>query len=599
MGIQLTVDNRYVSIQGASRRIIRKLERVTSYLVAGFMHSPAFKAKRWDGRDHLMKFNRKRGYRAPVGLLDDITACLDAEVVPYTTKHSARKRVSKPISFDWNTSIELRPYQKLAKRAICHRKRWNKGCGLLKMPTRSGKTKTAAAIMAELSARTLFIVPSQMLLHQTADSLADSLLGAHITKIGDGEWDDEGDIVVTTVQSLAASRGGERTCSGNFDTKAITKEMDEAIELINSRKALSFGKASAKLNPKLEEALVKKLVAVGLEKRALKQALDMVKRIIHGKTNVYTEKPAPCGKAKCKGEHMWKKPATPEYKELCHSFDLVLFDEAHHLRGDSWHGVVMDIHAIYRIGLSATIYLDHDREVERGAIWLKACCGDIVYEIGTSELIEQGWLMRQNVELVPIDKPDNISERRWSKRLQDEAIYLNGYRNAVCALKAREKTDDGMKVLIISRRHAQVNQICQMVDDLGMTVEPVTGKERMRRREELVEGFVGGYTQVLVGTVFGEGVDIPEVEVVINAEGGRDIKSAVQRQRNLTIADGKSDCVFVDMVDFTNEYFALHSAERKEVYCSEDAYVVRVALLDEGLVAEAEGLAERFHMDCD
>lgn len=599
MGIQLNVDNRYIAISGATRKIIRKLERVTSYLVAGFMHSPAFKARRWDGREHLLKFSSKHGFRAPVGLLDDICGCLDAEGVRYAVDHSNRKRVSRPISFAWSSANSLRPYQKMAKKAICHGKRWNVGSGLLKMPIRSGKTRTGAAIIAELKARALFIVPSQMLLHQTCDNLSELLAGAHITKIGDGEWDGNGDIVVATVQSLVAARGGPRACSGSYNMKIIGNLMHEAIERIQEGDTKNVGKQSAIFTPAMEKMLNKMMDATDWEGRTLQAAIRMIKRMLHGKTDVHMDKGAACGKKHCKGGHQWLKKPTAEYKELCRSFDLVIFDEAHHLRGDSWHAVVMDIKAIHRIGLSATIYLDHDREVERGAIWLKACCGDVVYDVDPSELIEQGYLMRQNVELVPINKPDNLANRRWSARLQNEAIYLNAYRNAVCAIKAREKVVKGMKVLVISRRHAQVNMLCSMLDEMGLTVEPVTGKESARRREELIEGFTGGYTQILVGTVFGEGLDIPEVEAVVNAEGGLDVKSTVQRQRNMTVNKDKEYCVFVDMIDLTNEYFAKHSAERKATYCSEPAYVVRLTRISGEMENEADEIAERFHVDVD
>ena len=507
MTVQLIVDNRYVQIKGASRRTIRNLESATSYLVAGFMFSPAFRAKKWDGREHLLKFSTKRGYRAPVGLLGDICDALSAEHTRYELDTGPRERLSKPVSFRWNTGIELRPYQNDAIAAILTEGAWDYGSGLLKMPIRSGKTKTAARLIYELRARTLFIVPSQMLLHQTYDSLEEALPGAHISKIGDGQWDDEGDIVVATVQSLTKRAGG------------------------------TF------VDPETKKK--------------------------------------------------YKRKPTPEYKELCRKFDLVIFDEAHHLRGDSWHGVVMDFHARYRIGLSATIYLTHDREVERGAIWLKACCGDVRYEIEPSELIRQGYLMRQNVELVPIREPEGLKDRKWSKRLQDDAIYMNSYRNAVCALKAKEKVEEGMKVLVVSRRHAQVDQLCAMLDEIGMTVEAVTGKEGQRRREELVDGFVSGYTQVLVGTVFGEGIDIPAVEAVVNAEGGRDVKATVQRQRNMTKAEGKTKCVFVDMVDLTNEYFAVHSSERVAAYRSEDEYEVEVTKLSPEMDAAARDLADR------
>lgn len=523
MDPKLTTDNRYVTMEGIPLQVMRRLEKATSYLVAGYKHSSAYKSRRWDGRQHLITFSKKHGYRAPIGLLSDICSCLDADGLSYSLDAQKRTRRFTEVHYEWNPDLNLREYQQEAVDAIYA----NEGSGLLNMAIRSGKTMTAAAIIARLKARTLFVVPSQQLLHQTHSSLKRSLPDACITKIGDGLWDTSGDIVVATVQSITAASGGLRVCKGNIS-------------------------------------------GIG-----------------------FKDRPASCGKKQCSGGHRWRKIATSRYRELCNSFDLLIFDEAHHLRGDAWHGVVMEFSAIYRIGLSATIFLDHDRETERGAIWLKACCGDVVYKIGSSRLIELGFLMRQEVELVQIRKPD-LHNRRWSKSLQDEAIFLNSYRNAICALKAKEKVDLGLKVLIVSRRHAQVNMICMMLNDIGVAVEPVTGKESSQKRSDLIYGFTEGYTQALVGTVFGEGLDIPEVEVVINAEGGRDIKSTIQRQRNLTISDGKERAILIDMMDLTNEYFATHSMERKDAYCSEPAYVVHVAHTSPEMESEAEGLAAKY-----
>jgi hypothetical protein len=69
--ITLNVDNRHVTIKGAPAAIIRRLEVITSYKVAGAHFSPAYQAKRWDGREHLLKYSKKHGYRFPTGLLKD------------------------------------------------------------------------------------------------------------------------------------------------------------------------------------------------------------------------------------------------------------------------------------------------------------------------------------------------------------------------------------------------------------------------------------------------------------------------------------------------------------------------------------------------
>lgn len=487
MSITLNIDNRYVHIRGAERQTICALEQVTSYLVAGFMYAPSWRAKRWDGREHLLKFISGKGYRAPIGLLEDIVNTLKSEGLNHTIQAS-RKYHGPEIEVGWNPDLKLRPYQIEAVEAICEKGLY-RGSGLLKMPIRSGKTKTAAAIIHKLKRRALFIVPSQMLLHQSRESFQESLQ-VPIGAIGDGGWIEE-DITVATIQTLSKSAGGYK---------------------------------------------------------------------------------------KVKGRQV-RIPPTEQYKELCNRYDVVLFDEAHHLRGDVWHKVMMDIHCRHRIGLSATIHLDNDRENERGVIWLKACCGNVRYEVSTSHLIEKGWLMRQNVELLKCEYPSQYYDWGWGQELRDLLIYENDYRNRMIVQTAKAKVKQGLKVLIVSNRHNQIEQLNELLMEANVGHAIVIGTDRSDSRKEKVQMFLDGEVDVLMGTVFGEGIDIPEIECVINAEGGRDVKAAIQRMRNMTPAEGKTTAVFVDFMDMTNKYFAQHSLERLRTYRSESAFNVKI--LDE------------------
>jgi len=545
MGVVLHIDNRYVTIKGAKRKTIRVLESLTSYKVAGHVFSPAFRNKRWDGREHLMTYSDKRGYRAPIGLAADIIGALEDMGVAYDVDTSARRAPTRIKGFGWNPAgmdgehDGLRGYQVEAIGAICSC--WPPdeliyGSGIMKLPIRSGKTKTEAKIIHDLSVRSLFIVPSQMLLYQTKKSLEESL-DCHVGIIGDSIWDESKLVTVATVQTLARARGGKFTCKGNFTEVDLENPPDE-VDL--------------------------KKVKIGTDKIARYWPKD-VKRCV-------------CKKKKCKGGREYKVPPTDKYKAMRTAYDLIIFDECHHLRGEIWHKVMMDFDARYRQGLSATAYLDNERENERGVIWLKACCGDIRIDISTSRLIEEGYLMRQHVELHVIRKPENLQDRGWSQSLRNEAILENRYRNKKVVKLAAEKVKQGLKVLIISNRHNQIQALKEIMlkSKATLNYNIVIGTDASKLREAKVKQFTDGICNVLIGTVFGEGIDIPEVECVINAEGGRDVKAAVQRMRNLTIQKGKTEAVFIDFMDMTNSYFAEHSQERLAAYREESAFVINL-----------------------
>lgn len=455
--------------------------------MAGFMYSPAFQAKprRWDGKEHLMTFSPKRGYKIPSGLVGDVVRELKALGLKYIVE-CKYKRNGPKIEFEWNPNIVLRQYQNEAVEGVCSGKKWEFGSGLLKMPIRSGKTKTAAGIIYRLRRRTLFIVPSQMLLHQTRESLEESLM-MKVGILGDGNWEVE-DVTVATIQTLAKHAGGTK----KVGKKRITIPPDE------------------------------------------------------------------------------------QFVKIARWFDFVIFDESHHLVGDVWHAVVMGFDCRFKLGLSASIHLENEREWERGVIWLKACCGDVRYEVGTEYLVEQGFLLQQNIELIVQREPTGYEGWGWGQELLNELIYENDFRNRRIVEKTAEKVGAGLKVLIISNRHNQLIELNRMLMDADIGHAVVVGGDSTKSRKEKVRAFLDDEIDVLLGTVFGEGVDIPEIECVINAEGGQDIKAAIQRMRNMTPADGKSEAVFIDFMDVTNKYFAKHSKARLKIYREEQAFSIRI-----------------------
>lgn len=509
--IRLILDTRRVTIRRAGPKLIKQLEKVTSYLVSGYYFSAAFKTRRWDGREHLLVFRRGR-YQVPIGLLAVIKRELKRLKIPFEVKRR-RQSAPPPVVFDWNPDTKLRPYQKRAADAFCSVP--ERGRGILKMPVRSGKTKVAADIIRRLGTRTLFLVPSQMLLHQTAESLSESLQGALIGKIGDGEWS-EGEITVATIHTLARLRGGsKKACKGN---------------------------------------------------RTRDGSGNWVK-------GVYGD-PASCGRKKCDGAHNFIVKTDPRYKPLIEGYGLVIMDECHHLRGDSWHAVITDIPARYRLGLSATVYFNSAKENERGVIWLRACCGEIKHEVDTSKLIEQGYLLRQHVKIYKVAKP-NADNEPWSAELRNRCIYENPYRNRLIIKLTQKRLKEGMNVMIITNRKNQIGILSDMLDDAGIPHTTLVGSDDRSTRAMRVEAFKDGDVSVILGTVFGEGVDIPEVECVINAEGGTDQKTTIQRMRNMTPSKGKTKAVLCDFWDDTNQYFRKHSRARMRTYESEPAFVIK------------------------
>lgn len=109
-----------------------------------------------------------------------------------------------------------------------------------------------------------------------------------------------------------------------------------------------------------------------------------------------------------------------------------------------------------------------------------------------------------------------------------------------------------------------------MLSARGVRVEEISGTTPAANRRRLIAGFRSNEIQCLVGTVLGEGIDIPELEMVINAEGNKSKTAVIQRMRNLTpppkSALTKTEVLFIDFNDVMNHKLAEHSAQRLAMY---------------------------------
>lgn len=476
----VTVDNNFIWLEDFDRNLIRRVNDSTSYLVKGCYHATSFKNGWWDGRKRLITLVRRGLVKAPLGLAEEILRILETQKIEYKLVDNRRK-VTPYVNYTFDFE-QLRPYQKQAVDAATNEFGILRsvGCGIIKSPPRSGKTRIAAGIISRLGVKTLFVVPSKSLLYQSQSALK-SVLNCKIGIVGDNLYQPQ-DITVATIQTLSQWR----------------------------RKATKA------------------------------------------------------------------EPSTPEYKELISNCDCVIVDELHHLEGDEWRKVIQDSEAPYKIGLSATVFLDHSKECELGVIWLKACTGEILVDYSVSDLIEAGFLVKPEIRLYPINTPD-LQGRGWSAEVRKQAMLKNEVRNKKIVSIADDLINkEKMKVVIISNRLEQVKEICDLLLKNGIKFARVVGNTKQDQREHSVKRFVSGNIDVLIGTVFGEGVDIPEIDAVINAEGGAGIKATYQRLRCLTPHNGKERAVVIDFIDLTHSSFAQHSIDRINVYKSERAFKVIV-----------------------
>lgn len=164
-----------------------------SYVVSGAVFSEYAKQGMWDGCKHLYSMKTQS---FPTGLLRRVLTTLNDcsykyEIIDKRVKPELGKEIKLK-------NIKLRDYQEESVDVL-----FNKTRGLLHAATASGKGVILSSLLAKLNIKSLIIVPTTSLLHQTA-SVIQKVLGVKVGKIGDSIKDIK-KITVATFQSLVDS----------------------------------------------------------------------------------------------------------------------------------------------------------------------------------------------------------------------------------------------------------------------------------------------------------------------------------------------------------------------------------------------------------
>ena len=214
MEVDIHVSNVLAQIIGRlPPEVHQALRNELSYVVSGAIFSEYSKQGMWDGTKNLYNLKNQS---FPTGLLKRAIVTLANS--GYKVNVIDERKVPSGKSLKLH-GVTLRDYQEEAVDELVSKTR-----GLLMAGTGSGKTVVIAGVLAKLGVKTLVIVPTTVLLSQTAERLG-NMLNAPVGMIGDGIHCTE-KITVATYQSLTDS---ENTKGSKYDTatgkwKKVTKK---------------------------------------------------------------------------------------------------------------------------------------------------------------------------------------------------------------------------------------------------------------------------------------------------------------------------------------------------------------------------------------
>lgn len=278
-------------------------------------------------------------------------------------------------------------------------------------------------------------------------------------------------------------------------------------------------------------------------------------------------------------------------------FGLVVFDECHHLPGETYRLAAEFCLAPFRLGLTATPERPDGRDAE-----LERLIGPTVYRKDIVELsgeyLAEYETVQVDIELTPEERAEYTAERKiyidflraqgirmgnpsgWSTFVQRSARSTAGRRAFEAYLRQRElalaasgklamverllEQHRAERTLVFTQDNATAYEVSRR-----FLIPAITHQTKVKERSEILERFSAGtYTAIVTSKVLNEGVDVPDASVAIVISGSGSVREHVQRLGRILRRSGDKRAVLYELVStgtgeaFTSERRREHAAYR-------------------------------------
>ena len=249
-----------------------------------------------------------------------------------------------------------------------------------------------------------------------------------------------------------------------------------------------------------------------------------------------------------------------EFKKV----EVLILDECHHYTNNNWTKYVKKIPARVRIGLSATPLRDNVIQ----DWFLIGLTGPVISSISNKYLIELGYSVEPEIHMkVFYSRIDTSGFENYHDYYN--ALIMNPERNR-CIVE-RVKKYKNKSILVLTDRISQGEILNRLIEGSVF----INGETRSEHRLKVKERFIQGKVKVLITTLFDEGIDIPNIEVLVFASPFESMIKTLQRLgRGMRIDGKKKKVIVLDFIDKGINYFYEHSMRRKSIYEKEGFKVI-------------------------
>lgn len=252
-------------------------------------------------------------------------------------------------------------------------------------------------------------------------------------------------------------------------------------------------------------------------------------------------------------------------EELGCDYDIIIIDEVHHLRQNEsqYHTIFRNVPAPIRIGLTATMPTD-----KRAILAIEGSLGPIIECITIEEGQERGIMADVKIKFLKVPMNYQLQEMRRYADVYDRGVVNNFdmHRIVVNAAKKHVEKGDSVLILVVQIQHGE--NLLTECERQGVEARFAQGATEGAVRTQIRNALNSKNIHcVIATTIFSEGVNIPELNVLINAAGGKsEIRTIQAIGRGLRLTETKKELIFYDVFNPGNNHLVRHFGERICIY---------------------------------
>lgn len=261
---------------------------------------------------------------------------------------------------------------------------------------------------------------------------------------------------------------------------------------------------------------------------------------------------------------------TEEFARFASETQTLIIDECHHTSSRTMYECVMAIQAIHRYGFSGTP-LKHDKLAD---LQLVGATGDVLVRVGNGELIQAGYSAKPKILMYNVPDP-TMDEGMLYAAIYEAAIVENTNRNNLIVSKSISALHKDMVVLVLVERLEHQEILEHLFRKEHVTPVSLNGSHSTEFRRESLDQMRTGDPGIYIATqILEEGVDVPAIDVMVMAGGGKSHIKVLQRVgRGMRRKGGNNRLWVVDFIDHA-KYLSKHSKRRLKIYRAEGFEVI-------------------------